>query len=67
MNPYIEILLGVFLVTWLLKGVVSFCLGLLQIVCGIIGTIAVVLWTLIVAVVSLPLLFIPSKRRTCGA
>jgi hypothetical protein len=67
MNIIIEILLGVFLFAWLIRGVVNFCLGLLQIGAGLIGVVAVVIWTILVAIVSLPLLFIPSKRRTCGA
>ncbi|NBZ94847.1 MAG: hypothetical protein EBR40_00160 [Proteobacteria bacterium] len=64
MSLAIELLLGVFLVTWLLKGVVNFLIGLIQIAAGIIGVAAVLIWTAVVAVVNLPLLLIPSKRRT---
>jgi hypothetical protein len=67
MNTYIEILLGAFLFAWLIRGVVNFLIGLIQIAAGIIGVAAVLLWSLIVAIVNLPMLFIPSKKRTCGA
>lgn len=59
MNPVLEILLGVFLFAWLVKGIANFIIGLLQIGAGIISTIAVVLCTAVVAVVSLPMLFLP--------
>jgi hypothetical protein len=57
----------VFLVTWLIRGVVNFILGILQIGFGLIGVAAVVLWTAVVAVVSLPWIFLPRRKRTCGS
>ena len=65
MNPYLEILLGVFLFAWLIRGVVNFLIGLIQIAAGIIGVTAVLIWTAVVAVVNLPMLIFP-KKRTCG-
>ena len=59
MNLIIETLLTAFLIGWAVNGLIRLAIGLLQIVCGIIGTIAVVLWTAVVAVVSLPMLFLP--------
>jgi hypothetical protein len=67
MNPYIEILLGCFLFAWLIRGVVHFGLGLLQIIGGVLGVVAVLLWTAVVAIVNLPMLIFPSRKRSWGA
>ena len=66
MNPYIEILLGVFLFAWLVKGLFNIVVGLLQIGFGLIGVLLVVIWTAFAAIVSLPMLFLPKWKRTCG-
>jgi hypothetical protein len=65
MSLAIELLLGVFLFAWLIRGVINFILGLLQIIGGLIGVLLVVIWTAIVAVGSLPGILFPSRKRTC--
>ena len=61
MNPYLEILLACFLFAWFLKGVVNFAVGILQILAGVICVVAVVLWATAVAIVSLPMIFLPIR------